>query len=293
MYVFVYGTLRKHEKNHSLLKEANLIKEQAWVEGALYDTGKGYPALKEGNETIYGEVYKINSTLLSTLDELEDFLEGREDNRYIRKLKQVNTDTGVLEAFVYYSEIEDMFQEKIPSGDWKVHQFLKGNPERILYFAYGSCMDDHRFKLAQVDQHFQNCLGAAVLEGYTMRYLFKVQDGGRGDIIEDGGQMEGVVYDIPQQAVEYLFAREGVTPGWYRAAFIDIVMGEHQYQDVLTFIVKAKHEETCPPDHYAREILRGSKPHVSDSYHEKLQKQLIDIGMTEDQVQNLLLDKLT
>ncbi len=288
MYVFVYGTLRRNENNHDLLKEAPLVREQAWVEGELYDTGKGYPALKEGNGTIYGEVYKINSKILSTLDELEDFLEGREENQYIRKLKKINTDSGVMEAFVYYSETEDFFQVEIPSGDWKVHQFIVDPPERTLYFAYGSCMDDDRFRGAQVDHHFKNCLGAGVLRGYTMRYLFKVHDGGRGDIIEDGGNMEGVVYDIPQQAVEYLFTREGVTPGWYRASFIDIFIGDKLYRDVLTFIVKEKFEETCPPDHYAKEILRGSKPHVSKFYHEKLQKQLIDIGMTEDQVQNLL-----
>jgi gamma-glutamylcyclotransferase (GGCT)/AIG2-like uncharacterized protein YtfP/cation transport regulator ChaC len=288
VYVFVYGTLRKHESNHILLKEASLLREQAWVEGVLYETNRGYPALKEGNGTVYGEIYKINPDILSKVDELEDFLEGRGENLYIRRLKQVETDTGPQEAYVYYSENESLFQQYIPSGDWKVHQFLQGKPERILYFAYGSCMDDDRFKKAQVDLHFKHCLGAGLLEGYTMKYLFHVHDGGRGDIIEDGGTMEGVVYDIPQEAVEYLFTREGVSPGWYRAAFIDIVIGGKAYKDVLTFIVKVKNDETCPPDHYAREILRGSYPHVSKSYHEKLQNQLMEIGMTKEQVQNLL-----
>ncbi|WRP04834.1 gamma-glutamylcyclotransferase [Rossellomorea aquimaris] len=288
MYVFVYGTLRKHESNHFLLKEAILVREQAWVEGVLYDTKRGYPAIKEGNGTTYGELYKIDSSLLSPLDELEDFIEEREDNLYLRKRKLVHTDNGPQEAFVYYSENEELFQEEILSGDWKVHRFLNEKPDRILYFAYGSCMDDERFKLARVDHHFQNCLGAGVLEGYSMKYLFKVHDGGRGDIIEDGGTMEGVVYDLPQQAVEYLFTREGVAPGWYRAAFIDIQMGGKLYKDVLTFIVKGKCQETCPPDHYAKEILRGSRPHVSKSYHEKLQQQLVGVGMTEDQVQKLL-----
>ncbi|OXS62109.1 hypothetical protein B1B00_07560 [Bacillus sp. DSM 27956] len=288
VYVFVYGTLRRHESNHSLLKDASLVREQAWVEGILYETNKGYPALKEGNGTAYGEVYKIDSDILLKIDELEDFLEDREKNLFIRKLKEVETDTGTREAFVYYSEDKALFQEEIPSGDWKVHQFLKEKPESTLYFAYGSCMDDDRFKKAQVDHHFKDCLGAGVLEGYTMKYLFQVHDGGRGDIIEDGGTMEGVVYDIPKEAVEYLFTREGVTPGWYRAAFIDLLINGKTYEDVLTFIVKVKYNETCPPDHYAREILRGSLPHVSRSYHEKLQKQLLEIGMTKDQVEKLL-----
>jgi gamma-glutamylcyclotransferase (GGCT)/AIG2-like uncharacterized protein YtfP/cation transport regulator ChaC len=288
--VFVYGTLRRHEENHSLLNKAELLYEQAWVEGKLYDTDKGYPAMKEGEGRVYGEVYKINDALLLKLDEIEDFIEGREENLYNRQLQKVNTDQGPVDAFVYYGLGEKMFQYEISSGDWKVHQFINKKPERILYFAYGSCMDDARFKLAEVDHHFKECLGAGALKGYSMKYLFKVDDGGRGDIIEDGGTMEGVVYDVPQEAVKYLFTREGVAPGWYRAAFVDVSIGGTTYTDVLTFIVKTKYDEVLPPEHYAREILRGSLPHVSAAYHSRLQQQLIDLGMVEEQVKSLLKD---
>ncbi|XXM71623.1 gamma-glutamylcyclotransferase [Lysinibacillus sphaericus] len=293
MNVFVYGTLRRHEENHSLLKDASLQYEQAWAQGKLYDTGKGYPALKEGEGTVYGEIYKINEEILAKLDEIEDYIEGREDNLYNRRLQEVNTDRGPVEAFVYYGLEGKLFQSEISSGDWKVHRFIQEKPERILYFAYGSCMDDDRFRLAKVDHHFEKCRGAGSLDGYSMKYLFKVDDGGRGDIIEDGGKMEGVVYDIPQEAVEYLFTREGVAPGWYRAAFVDVVIGGEVYRDVLTFIVKTKFDEVLPPEHYAREILRGSLPHVSAAYHSKLQQQLIDLGMVEEQVKNLLKDPET
>ncbi|NQD66750.1 gamma-glutamylcyclotransferase [Bacillus haikouensis] len=288
MNVFVYGTLRRHEENHSLLNEAELLYEQAWTDGTLYDTDKGYPAMKEGEGRVYGEVYKVNDALLLKLDEIEGFIEGREENLYNRQLQKVNTDQGSVEAFVYFGLGEKMFQYEISSGDWKVHQFIKEKPERILYFAYGSCMDDARFKLAEVDHHFKECLGAGTLQRYSMKYLFKVDDGGRGDIIEDGGTMEGVVYDVPQEAVKYLFAREGVAPGWYRAAFVDVSIGGKVYNDVLTFIVKTKFDEVLPPEHYAREILRGSLPHVSEAYHSRLQQQLIDLGMVEEQVKSLL-----
>ncbi|MCA1053959.1 gamma-glutamylcyclotransferase [Rossellomorea aquimaris] len=292
MNVFVYGTLRRHESNHYLLEGAELLHEQAWVKGELFDTGAGYPALKEGDGFVYGEIYKINDGILHKLDDIEDFIEGREDNLYHRQIQRVETDQGQTEAYVYFGLVNKMFKTVIHSGDWKVHQFIETKPERILYFAYGSCMDDARFKLAKVDHHFKKCLGAGFLKGYTMKYLFKVEDGGRGDIIEDGGSMEGVVYDVPQEAVEYLFKREGVVPGWYRAAFIDVVIKGKRYNDVLTFIVKTKFHEVLPPDHYAREILRGSMPHVSREYHDKLQKQLLDLGMTEDQVKGLMDDPI-
>jgi hypothetical protein len=34
--------------------------------------------------------------------------------------------------------------------------------------------------------------------------------------------------------------------------------------------------ETAPPEHYAREILRGAKGFVSDTYFAKIEKELYD-----------------
>ncbi len=288
MNVFVYGTLRKHEKYHQLLEGATLIAEQAWVDGHLYDTNRGYPALKEGTNKVYGEVYSINGEILKRLDKLEDFVEGCNDNLYDRKIKEVKTDSKRVQAFVYYGIDSSMFQKEIKSNDWKIHRFITEKPEVVYYFAYGSCMDQERFQKAKVDHLFQKRVGASVLKNYTMKYLFVVQDGGRGDIEEDGGSMEGILYETPYEAVEYLFKREGVTPGWYRPAFVDVEVNGHEYQNVLTFIVRDKQEETLPPKHYAREILRGSQPYVSIGYHNKLRQQLIQLGYKPEEVEELL-----
>ncbi|MCP3738990.1 gamma-glutamylcyclotransferase [Rossellomorea sp. BNER] len=286
--LFVYGTLRKNERNHHWLGNSKLVTEQAWLNGELYDTYNGYPALKEGDERVYGEIYRVSPTILTHVDMLEEYKEDRDDNLYRRYHIDIQTDQGLISCLYYTGQHSSLFQEKIPSGDWKVHNFMKTKPIESLYFAYGSCMDLERFQLAGVAHHFQSPLGKGTLHGYSMKYQFVVHDGGRGDIVEDGGKTEGVVYRLPYDAVEYLYQREGVIPGWYRAALVDIEVDNTLYKDVLTFIVKDKQKETRPPAHYAREILRGSLPYVSPDYHQALKKQLVDLGFTDEQVNSLL-----
>jgi gamma-glutamylcyclotransferase (GGCT)/AIG2-like uncharacterized protein YtfP/cation transport regulator ChaC len=291
MKIFVYGSLRRNQKYHYYLEDCMLISEQAWIKGELYDTGEGYPALKEGNDRVYGEIYEINQTVLASIDELEDYKENHDDNLYLRQAAQAQTDKGPVDVIYYTGFQPSLFQGCIASGDWTLHTFMEEKPESLLYFAYGSCMDLERFKLAGVDHHFQEPLGKGTLERYSMKYTFVVNDGGRGDIVEDGGRTEGVVYRLPFDAVEYLYNREGVVPGWYRAALVNVVVNGILIPNVLTFIVNHRGKETRPPAHYAREILRGSQPFVSQEYHQKLKKQLLLLGMSEDEVENLLESK--
>ncbi|MFD2445651.1 gamma-glutamylcyclotransferase [Bacillus sp. CGMCC 1.16607] len=280
-FVFVYGTLRKHERNHFLLKGAIRISEQAWTNGELFDTGRGYPMMRPSeDQKVYGELYEINGDQLEKLDELEDYQVGRTNNLYDRVVQMIRTDIGDFEAFVYLSEAEN--EIRIPNGDWKVYQLTVQKPETVYYYAYGSCMDMDRFQKAKVDQYFEKVVGAATLENYSMKYLFTSADGGRADIIEDGGLTEGILYETPYDAVEYLFHREGYHTGWYRATFVDVLVDGRVYQDALTFHVYDKKEEIAPPEHYAVEILRGSKNRVSAGYYKKLVKQLKDLNTPFD-----------
>ncbi|WP_113929217.1 gamma-glutamylcyclotransferase [Bacillus sp. P14.5] len=288
MKIFVYGSLRKNQKYHHYLNNSRLVSEQAWIKGELYDTGEGYPALKEGNARVFGEIYEINQNVLKAIDDLEDYQENRDDNLYLRHTADVQADKGVVEVIYYTGFQSSLFKEHIASGDWTLHTFMEKRPESLLYFAYGSCMDLERFKLAGVDHHFQEPLGKGTLKGYSMKYTFIVEDGGRGDIIEDGGSTEGIVYRLPFQAVDYLYEREGVVPGRYRAALVNVEVNDVVIPNVLTFIVNHRGKETRPPAHYAREILRGSRPFVSQEYHQKLKKQLLLLGMSEQEVVGLL-----
>ncbi|MDQ0156669.1 gamma-glutamylcyclotransferase [Robertmurraya andreesenii] len=278
MKVFVYGTLRKHEKNHDKLKAARVLAEQAWVYGELFDTGLGYPVMRKSNEKkVYGELYEIDDEILKELDWLEGYEPENEDHLYERMEVEVYTDFNRTRAITYV-ENRAIAKEAISSGDWKLHQLMKSKPNKLYYFAYGSCMDVERFQKANVDHFFQAVVGACRLDGYSMKYLFSVADGGRADIIEDGGVVEGILYEVPLEAVEYLFEREGFYTGWYRATFVDVTVDEQEYNDVLTFHVYDKKAEQAPPAHYAEEILRGSKGRVSEAYYNKLVAELKRLG---------------
>jgi gamma-glutamylcyclotransferase (GGCT)/AIG2-like uncharacterized protein YtfP len=289
VYLFVYGTLRKHERNHHYLNKAKKLYDQAWVYGTLYDTGFGYPALSlNGNDRVFGELFELSIDDLPFIDQLEDYHPARTDSLYTRVTEQIWTDDGPVEGVVYVTTNKSIMKERIPSGDWKVHQFLLKKPDFVSYFAYGSCMDHERFQKANVDHFFQHVIGTGRLHNYSMKYTFPVEDGGRADIVEDGGITEGIVYHVPYEGVKYLFEREGVELGWYRPAFVDVTINGEQHVDVLTFIVNNKQNETCPPVHYAREILRGAYGYVSAAYMKQLKERLHLLGMSMDQIEQLI-----
>jgi gamma-glutamylcyclotransferase (GGCT)/AIG2-like uncharacterized protein YtfP len=273
-YVFVYGTLRRNEHNQRLLQDAELVAQQAWTKGELFDTGLGYPALKGSNTgTVFGELYRVSDEQLRLLDQLEDYRDGAQDNLYERPIQAIYHDRGETEAFVYTiaSHNEGMLVTPIPYGDWRVYQFEK-EQDNVLYFAYGSCLDDARFKLAGVDHYFQKLVGRGVLDGYTLRYTKVFSDGGRADIVEEGGVVEGKVYEIPRECLTYLYRREGVGSRLYRPSLIEVDVNGKMLKNVLTFIVVDKDPETAPSDHYLEEIIRGGTGCLSDSYMDGLKK---------------------
>ncbi|WP_449622360.1 gamma-glutamylcyclotransferase [Robertmurraya sp. Marseille-Q9965] len=279
MKVFVYGTLRKHGKYHHLLNGSHCLAEQAWTFGELFDTGHGYPAMKNSDQQkVYGEIYEIDDATLLKLDILEDYKEGRVDNEYDRIVIDAFTDSSTHRCFVYIENQTGLGTITIPHGDWKLHHLMETKPNSIYYFAYGSCMDTERFAIANVEHHFEDVVGAGLLNRYSMKYLFAVEDGGRADIIEDGGITEGILYKIPYEGVEYLFRREGFYGGWYRPTFVDVTVNNKLYTDVLTFHVYEKQKEQAPPAHYAKEVLRGSKGRVSSGYYQKLEAELARLG---------------
>ena len=281
--MFVYGTLRQGERNHHLMQGAELMARQAWTDGKLLDTGRGYPGLLiPGEQRVYGELYRIDKETLNRLDELgDDRTQNPESGEYRRICRRVQTDRGPVEADVYiYARELEAEGVAVPYGDWKAH-LLEGQRE-WLYFAYGSCMDDERFYIQGVGDQFREVIGRGVLKGHAMRYTLLRPDGGRADLVESPKSVvEGKVYRVGREAVKYLFWREGVDGGTYRPAWVPVEIDGKTMENVLTFIVVNKGKETPPPEHYAREILRGSKDIVSERYHRHLWRRLKKkFGMT-------------
>ncbi|MDM5202971.1 gamma-glutamylcyclotransferase [Bacillus velezensis] len=267
MLLFVYGLLRKREENHELLKGAPCVCEQAAINGVLYETDKGQPAASLAETAfVYGELYETDHQMIRKLDMYyADF---------DRKEVAVTTDAGNKTAFAYVVKPGQCASfSRIKSGDWKEYRFMKREDDSpVYYFAYGSCMDNARFKQAGVDHFFAEPVGGAVVEGYSTRFTLRRPDGSRADLVEDGGRTKGVLYKLPFEAATYLYKREGVDNHTYRPAFIEVCAGGRVYRGVLTFLVLDKAEEIAPPGHYQEEIERGADLYLSPAFSEKLKR---------------------
>ncbi len=107
--VFVYGTLRQGESNHSFLAESQLLGHfETKPEYALYDLGP-YPGIAEGHHAISGEVYLIDEETLAKLDILEDV-----PVEYHRET--IETPFGT--AWIYIYQEATAQEALIDSGDW-------------------------------------------------------------------------------------------------------------------------------------------------------------------------------
>ncbi|MFC4735792.1 gamma-glutamylcyclotransferase [Bacillus daqingensis] len=122
MKLFVYGTLMTGEGNHFFLRRAKLLNRQARVNGSLYDTGLGYPALVRGAGEVWGELYAITSSQLPAIDELEGYQDGRTWNLYSRETVDAFTENGTERALVYYYNKPVKAEKRIASGSWKTHR---------------------------------------------------------------------------------------------------------------------------------------------------------------------------
>ncbi|NLX61791.1 MAG: gamma-glutamylcyclotransferase [Tissierellia bacterium] len=137
-YLFVYGSLMEGFFNSDRALVGQVEKRiKAKTKGRLYHlANKGYPAMVDGDDTIYGEllVMKDLDGIFPTLNKIENYY-GENDprNEYNRVVIEVETLDGKKElAYVYkYNEdnVENQKDEKIyiPSGDWREFMEKKGD----------------------------------------------------------------------------------------------------------------------------------------------------------------------
>ncbi len=112
--LFVYGTLKKGERAHIFLKNAQFL-GRACVSGfELYDLGE-YPGAKRGKGVVKGEVYLVEEDLLKLLDEYEE--EGIEYKRILVEAEMEDGRKVRAWFYEYLGEVEG--KGLIPSGEWK------------------------------------------------------------------------------------------------------------------------------------------------------------------------------
>ncbi|WP_052158812.1 gamma-glutamylcyclotransferase, partial [Halobacillus sp. BBL2006] len=223
MKVFVYGSLCKNLENHHYLKNSKLISEQAWVYGELFSDSSYYPVLiKNTYSKTFGELYEVDEATLEKLDRLEGFSEHDPNSLFLREKTTVFSLNQTTEAYTYFYPHKPA-GAPVPHGNWKVARMIK--KDKLHYFAFGSCMDNERFRTGKVDHLFQNVLGCGTLSGYDLTFSHHTPDGGRADIVEDElgkRKVEGLVYEVSQEALKYLYQREGVYREGYRPVVVDV-----------------------------------------------------------------------
>lgn len=108
MRIIVYGSLRHKQGNSHWMTNAQWLGDYVLEDYELYDLGY-YPALVPGKGKVYSEVYRINSSILSELDELKNY--GQDYERIL-----VPTPYGSAWMYIYLGSTENL--KRIECGDW-------------------------------------------------------------------------------------------------------------------------------------------------------------------------------
>ncbi len=123
--VAVYGSLMEGLHNNHRLRNSELM--GTWLTEPVFTLGDlgSFPGLLEnGNTSVNMEIYKIDTTTLVGLDNLEGYNEGNENmSMYLRK----TIDTPYGEAFVYIYNASIPSNKEVNTGDWREHIIFKQN----------------------------------------------------------------------------------------------------------------------------------------------------------------------
>lgn len=133
--LFVYGSLSEGFYNYDIyLKGKVLTKLEARTKGKLFHlANKGYPAMIDGDEWVYGELVTIEDyeKTVEEIDEMEHYYgennPKNEYNRVVFKVELMDTNEKV-EAYTYkYNEEseQELYErhEEVANGDWR--EFMK------------------------------------------------------------------------------------------------------------------------------------------------------------------------
>lgn len=125
--IFVYGSLMEGFFNYNKYLVGNSLHvDPAYTFGKLYDLPyKGYPALIEGNDVVYGQIITVKNleSLLPTLDALENYANSNNDE-YLRKYREVYDQYGntlLVYCYIYQVHTDSKFFKEaiyLTDGNW-------------------------------------------------------------------------------------------------------------------------------------------------------------------------------
>lgn len=117
MKIIVYGTLRKGQSNHYILKDQKYLGTfESEPIFSMYSIKNSFPALiANGNTSIKMEMYQISEEVLKKINNMEGYYENNKPISIYLKYKMV-TPFGIGSIFLYNKSVSNT--DKITSGDW-------------------------------------------------------------------------------------------------------------------------------------------------------------------------------
>ncbi len=260
--VFVYGTLRRGQRNHDLISGADFKGPCQLAGFDMFDTGT-FPFVRTGTGMIHGEVYRISPAQLARLDQLE----GHPD---FYQRTPVTTPWGEAWLYLFPRALDD--SSPLPGGDWVHRHIPTDNGEQMLYFAYGSNMLTERL-VRRVPS--ARPLGPARVQGHQLRFHKIGTDGsGKGDLFQTedpAHHTHGVVFQFAQAQLERLHAAEGLGYG-YDFKWLEVESEQGQLR-ALTYVATRIQGDLAPYDWYLGLVLGGALEHgLPDHYIEHLRQ---------------------
>lgn len=259
-HVFVYGSLKRGEPNHPWLDGSRFLGRRRLVGPRLHDLGP-YPmavaanAEQEPDEPreppepalIHGELYALEASGLSRLDQLEDV--PREYRRQRWRLSDGSW------AWVYLGRPEQVIGlPLVPYGDWG----------STPVFSYGSNLCPTQ--LAQRCPRWDGSGLVARLEGWrwgiNKRRLGRAPGEGAAGLVPcSGAHCWGVVHHHSPEDRASLDRCEGVAAGHYRHQPVQLITSTGESFEALTYVPTPAwcHPRLSASDCYAAAIRRGAR----------------------------------
>lgn len=148
----------------------------------------------------------------------------------------------------------------------------------VRYFAYGSNLSPQEMRRVTGGARFY---AVARLPGHILGFTrFSDKRGcGVADIVPSrGNEVWGVVYELPESALDDLDNKEGVPWGAYRRTKVQVEAERGIAEDVLTYTVINKEGPFTPSADYMRLIIEGARHWgLPESYQRFLESIATDI----------------
>lgn len=126
--VAVYGSLRKGQPNHDLMritKPENKFEGKGTTQGELFPLGSYVPGAHFGASykgKVVVEVYTVDAATMAGLDRLEGWTGKEATSNYVRKTVPVTLENGSTIIVWAYEYPRRAATDIIPGGDWAEHR---------------------------------------------------------------------------------------------------------------------------------------------------------------------------